>query len=126
MAVGKLVEKSSHSKQEIILDNEIDDILKSVHFLKMPAQVFNPHRLLILTALDRFGGLDFPALRDGVLINRSDGNLANHLRVLEDLELLEVEKGFVDRKPKTYYTLSTKGKDLVKELATRLTGIFGD
>ncbi|MBI1664069.1 MAG: transcriptional regulator [Nitrosopumilus sp.] len=126
MAVGKLVEKSSHSKQEIILDNEIDDILKSVHFLKMLAQVFNPHRLLILTALDRFGGLDFPALRDGVLINRSDGNLANHLRVLEDLELLEVEKGFVDRKPKTYYTLSTKGKDLVKELATRLTGIFGD
>lgn len=124
MVVGKLVKNSSHSKQEIILDDGIDDILKNVNLLKIPSQVFNPHRLLILTGLDRFGALDFPSLRDGVLLNRSDGNIANHLRVLEDLELIKVEKTFVDRKPKTYYRLTTKGKVIVKDLAKQLVDIF--
>ncbi len=126
MVVGKLVKNSSHSKQEVILDESIDDVLKNVNLLKIPSQVFNPHRLLILTALDRFGALDFPSLRDGVLLNRSDGNIANHLRVLKDLEFIKVEKRFVDRKPKTYYRLTIKGKELVKDLAKQLVSIFDE
>ena len=110
--------------QEIILDKTLDDIFENKRFLKIPALVFNPHRLLILTILVRFGALDFPALRDGVLLKKSDGRLANHLRVLEELKLLEIKKSFVDRKPKTYYTLSTEGKELIREIETQLTNIF--
>ncbi|NDF35863.1 MAG: transcriptional regulator [Nitrosopumilaceae archaeon] len=73
----------------------------------------------------RFGALDFPALRDGIQI-KSDGNLANHLRVLEDLELIEYKKEFVDRKPKTFYRLTPGGKEIFQSLLRHFKDFSSD
>lgn len=100
---------------KIIQDQSIADVFKEVKFLKLPSQIFNPYRLLLLIALWRWGSLDFPALRAGIQM-KSDGNLANHLRVLEDLELISYNKEFVNRKPKTFYELTEKGEKILDEL----------
>jgi DNA-binding HxlR family transcriptional regulator len=110
---------------EFVADGSIDEILKKEDILKLPAQIFQPYRLMILMALRRFGALDFPALRDGIQI-KSDGNLANHLRVLEDLKLIEYRKEFVGRKPKTFYELTPKGKEQLESLLHYLKDFTSD
>lgn len=52
--------------------------------------------------------LDFNFLKD--TLELTDGNLASHLRALEDLGYLSVEKKFVGRKPKTNYQATAKGQ----------------
>lgn len=99
----------------IVVDSSIHDVLKKEEFLKLPAQIFHPYRLLILVALWRWGSLDFTSLRDGIPL-KSEGNLANHLRVLEDLELIRYRKEFVERRPKTFYELTDKGKEKFQDL----------
>lgn len=118
---------ASNSKyiDEIVEDNSIDEIFNEEEFLKLPNQVFNPYRLLILSTLSRWGSLDFSALREGIQI-RSDGNLANHLKVLEDLELIKIKKEFDNRKPKTFYRLTDKGEKLLKELKLHFKHISDD
>jgi len=110
---------------EYVVDGSIDEILKKENFVKLPAQIFHPYRLMMLIALRRFGALDFSALRDGAQI-KSDGNLANHLRVLEDLELITYKKEFVDRKPKTFYELTPKGKEQLQSLVHYLQDFTKD
>lgn len=52
--------------------------------------------------------VDFSSLKD--LLQLTDGNLASHLRALEDLEYIIVTKQFVGRKPNTSYSASELGK----------------
>ena len=124
VSVSQEFEDNSQNN-EFVADDSIDEILKKENFLKLPAQIFHPYRLIILIALRRFGALDFTALRDGIQI-KSDGNLANHLRVLEDLELIQYRKEFVDRKPKTVYELTPKGKEQFQSLMYYLKDFTND
>ena len=39
----------------------------------------------------------------------TDGNLAQHLRKLEDAKYIEVKKGFKGRRPQTKYRITEKG-----------------
>lgn len=61
----------------------------------------------ILMVNDR---IDFISLKE--LLQASDGNLASHLRSLEKSKLINVEKQFVARKPKTSYSATTLGREL--------------
>ncbi|HIQ08790.1 MAG TPA: ArsR family transcriptional regulator, partial [Anaerolineaceae bacterium] len=64
--------------------------------------IHQPTRLQImaaLNALDEDAELDFTALRD--LLGISDGNLATHLRKLEDAGYITITKTFVARRPRT-------------------------
>lgn len=111
--------KSNSSKQEIVLDSDLNAVFRNIEFLKIPSQIFNPHRILILFALKKFRELDFSSLRELAGI-RSDGNLANHLRVLEDVKMINVGKEFVGRRPKTFYELTDNGKIQVDKLSNYL------
>ena len=44
------------------------------------------------------------------LIEVTDGNLATHLRTLEDNKYIKVEKGFIGRKTNTTYTITKAGE----------------
>ena len=44
------------------------------------------------------------------LLDLTDGNLASHLKALEKLKYIEVEKTFMDRKPHTTYDVTTDGR----------------
>ena len=52
--------------------------------------------------------VDFSTLKDTLQL--TDGNLASHLRALEDAEYLRVEKHFVGRKPNTTYHATDEGR----------------
>ncbi|MCJ8163797.1 transcriptional regulator [Pontibacter sp. E15-1] len=53
--------------------------------------------------------VDFNTLKDTLQL--TDGNLASHLRALEEAEYLRVEKQFVGRKPNTTYYASETGRE---------------
>ena len=64
--------------------------------------------------------VDFNTLKE--LLNLSDGNLASHVKALEEVNYITVNKQFVGRKPNTTYSASKEGKKAfhahLKELET--------
>ena len=48
------------------------------------------------------------------LIQVTDGNLASHLKTLEDNEYVKVEKGFIGRKTNTTYSVTKAGQKAFK------------
>lgn len=54
--------------------------------------------------------LDFNALKE--LLGLTDGNLASHLKALEQQQIILVSKQFVGRKPSTTYQATPNGKKL--------------
>jgi DNA-binding HxlR family transcriptional regulator len=70
-------------------------------------------RLGIMSALMVNESLDFNALKE--LLGLTDGNLASHLKALEQQEIVVVTKQFVGRKPSTTYMATIHGKDLFRK-----------
>jgi DNA-binding HxlR family transcriptional regulator len=70
-------------------------------------------RLGIMSALIVNDSLDFNALKE--LLELTDGNLASHLKALEQQEIIVVSKQFVGRKPSTTYRATEQGKDLFRQ-----------
>ncbi len=75
-------------------------------------------RLSILSILVREEKADFNTLKK--LVKATDGNISIHLKKLEDANYIEVEKKFVDRKPKSIYRLSDYGRKAFKEYVKRI------
>ncbi len=65
-------------------------------------------RLAIMALLITVDEADFVFMKEKV--NATDGNLSVHLKKLEDAAYINVKKEFIDRKPRTVYSLSKKGK----------------
>ena len=81
-------------------------------------------RLGIMSVLMVNESVDFNTLKE--LLNLSDGNLASHVRALEEVQYINVNKQFVGRKPNTTYSASKEGKKAfhahLKELETLIRG----
>lgn len=69
----------------------------------------NPIRLAIVTALSQVEEGNFKWLKQ--LTQTTDGNLATHLRKLEDRGYISVQKTFVGRRPASFYRLTDKGHE---------------
>ena len=48
------------------------------------------------------------------LLEITDGNLASHLKALEENDFLKVEKGFIGRKTNTTYSITKAGEKAFK------------
>jgi DNA-binding MarR family transcriptional regulator len=69
-----------------------------------------PNRLAIMSALcSAANGLSFKELKDECGL--TDGNLSRHLKALEEAEVINIEKAFVNVKPRTTIWLTDKGRD---------------
>ena len=68
----------------------------------------NVVRLRIMSILMVNAQFDFNSFKE--LLEVTDGNLASHLRNLENQGYIQVEKSFVGRKPQTNYSASQSGK----------------
>ncbi len=68
--------------------------------------------------------VDFSLMRKK--LNVTDGNLSAHLKKLEEAGYIQVEKTFVNRKPRTYLNVTGSGKDAFKEHLAALKEILGD
>ncbi len=69
-------------------------------------------RLGIMSALMVNDEVNFNDLKE--LIQVTDGNLASHLKTLEDSGYMKVQKGFVGRKTNTTYTVTKAGEKAFK------------
>lgn len=65
-------------------------------------------RLGIMSMLMVNESLEFTRLRE--LLEVTDGNLASHLKTLENAGYIVVEKSFVQRKPNTQYQATKSGR----------------
>lgn len=66
-------------------------------------------RLGIMSALAVNSSMDFISLREALEV--TDGNLASHLRALEEAGYISMEKSFINRKPNTKYNITEEGME---------------
>jgi DNA-binding MarR family transcriptional regulator len=81
-------------------------------------------RLGIISALAAEERLSFGDLKG--ILNTSDGNLSVHARKLEDAGYIEVSKGFEDRKPKTEYSLTSKGREALETYIDQMETLLSE
>jgi len=72
----------------------------------------NRVRLGIMSVLMVNDRMDFINLRD--LLDVTDGNLASHLRALEESKYIRSKKRFIDKKPNTVYFITSEGETAFK------------
>ena len=87
--------------------------------------IHQPIRLRImaaLAALESGNEVDFSYLRD--LLQVTDGNLGAHLRKLEDAGYITINKTFVERKPRTYISATSEGRQAFQEHVAVLESIL--
>jgi DNA-binding MarR family transcriptional regulator len=59
------------------------------------------------------------------LLGVTDGNLASHLKALEKLDYITIEKSFIERKPNTTYNVSKLGRQAFKQHIDALENLLG-
>ncbi|MBE7173386.1 MAG: transcriptional regulator [Williamsia sp.] len=69
-------------------------------------------RLGIMSALMVNASVTFNELKE--LIGVTDGNLASHLKTLEENGFVKVQKGFIGRKTNTEYSVTKAGEKAFK------------
>ncbi len=69
-------------------------------------------RLGIMSALLVNEDVNFNDLKE--LIQVTDGNLASHLKTLEESSYIKVQKGFIGRKTNTTYSVTKAGEKAFK------------
>jgi DNA-binding HxlR family transcriptional regulator len=72
----------------------------------------NRIRLGIMSILVVNDSYDFNSLKAALGV--TDGNLASHLRALEENELIKVNKKFIGKKPNTSYSATETGEKLFR------------
>jgi len=70
-------------------------------------------RLGIMSALMVNSEVNFNDLKE--LLEITDGNLASHLKALEENNIIKVEKGFIGRKTNTTYKITKAGEKAFKD-----------
>jgi len=70
-------------------------------------------RLGIMSALVVNAEVNFNDLKE--LLDITDGNLASHLKTLEESGFVKVHKGFIGRKTNTTYAITKAGEKAFKE-----------
>ena len=69
-------------------------------------------RLGIMSALVVNSSVNFNELKE--LLDITDGNLASHLKTLEESAFIKVQKGFIGRKTNTTYSITKNGEKAFK------------
>jgi DNA-binding HxlR family transcriptional regulator len=70
-------------------------------------------RLGIMSVLMVNDSYDFNSFKETLAV--TDGNLASHLKALEEKKLIKVNKQFIGRKPNTTYTATEEGTQLFQQ-----------
>jgi DNA-binding HxlR family transcriptional regulator len=82
----------------------------------------NRVRLGIMSVLTVNDSYDFNNLKETLGV--TDGNLASHLKALEENMLIKVNKQFIGRKPNTSYSITEKGFTLFRSHIKALEDII--
>ena len=80
-------------------------------------------RLGIMSALMVNTAINFNELKE--LLSITDGNLASHLKTLEENDFVKVHKGFIGKKTNTTYSVTRAGEKAFKTHLTALEKMIG-
>ncbi len=80
-------------------------------------------RLAIMSYLMTAKSAEFNDLKSA--LNVSDGNLSTHLTKLEQMDYVQIEKRFEDKKPVTTISLSKLGEKSFRAYIDELTNLIG-
>lgn len=86
--------------------------------------IHEPARLLILTYLYVVKAADFIFLMRETGLTK--GNLSSHMNKLEEVGYIEVEKEFVDRKPRTLLRISDAGQRALQAYRQNMEQVLGN
>jgi DNA-binding MarR family transcriptional regulator len=82
-------------------------------------------RLGILTSLlSKPNGLLFNELKE--LCNLTDGNLSRHIQILQEAGLIEIWKGFRNRRPQTLCRITPAGKTRFRDYLNVLESVIAN
>jgi len=87
--------------------------------------IHQPVRLRLMAALVAIKSgesVEFTLLRE--MLGVTDGNLGAHLHRLEEAGYVELMKTFVDRKPRTFVSITSKGRAVFKAHVAALEEIL--
>jgi DNA-binding HxlR family transcriptional regulator len=82
----------------------------------------NRVRLGIMSILVVSGSADFNDLKESLGV--TDGNLASHLKALEENNIIKVNKQFIGRKPNTSYSVTENGNTLFRNHINALENLI--
>ncbi len=85
--------------------------------------IHEPARLAVITILDAVESADFLYLQRAAGLTK--GNLSVHLQKLEQAGLIEIQKTFQGKIPRTLCRLTMKGKENFKVYKEQMKGILG-
>ena len=86
--------------------------------------IHEKNRLLILSFLLKADELSFNDLKE--LTGLTDGNLASHLKILEENKIIDVKKSFLGRKPRTTYKFTSLGRKRFSEYLDSLKNFLNE
>lgn len=69
------------------------------------------------------GNVEFRQLKHSIP-EITDGNLASHLRVLEELGCVDYHKEIVNRMPRTSYEITEKGRNAFRKILNALEKVM--
>ena len=83
----------------------------------------NRIRLGIMSVLVVNDNITFLELKE--LLQITDGNLASHLKTLEEAQFVKVQKGFIGKKTNTTYSITKAGEKAFRAHLDALTKMIG-
>jgi DNA-binding MarR family transcriptional regulator len=95
---------------------------KRVRPADLDAVIHERVRLSIVSALAARRKMEYLEIRS--LLDLTDGNLAGHVRVLEQAGYILVEKAIVGKKTRTTYRLTPKGRKALQKHVEQLASLL--
>jgi DNA-binding MarR family transcriptional regulator len=77
-------------------------------FKSIDLAIHTPARMAIMAVLTQTDEVDYAFLSER--LGLTDGNLTTHLKKLEESGYLRCTKAFINRKPRTTYRVTAKGR----------------
>jgi predicted transcriptional regulator len=84
--------------------------------------IHQPVRTKIIALLVSGGVSDFTTIKK--TLELTDGHMSTHMKLLVESEYVDIEKTFVDNKPKTTYKISKLGKKKFTEYINSLKNLI--
>lgn len=81
-------------------------------------------RLGIVAALAANETMSFGDLKE--ILRTTDGNLSVHARKLESAGYIKMQKGFADRRPRTEFKLTTRGRKALETYLSKMESILNE
>ncbi len=97
-------------------DRDLLEVLTG--FMNEDRDTLVPARLSILVYLYFTGSAQFSKLKDKLEL--TSGNLASHLKKLEEMKLIKTTRGFIDVKPVRFIEITPDGVAKVREQILRM------